>query len=133
MGTDFSYEDLSMDYQNDDYAKELLEESDTQYILEILPDADDEELSYSKFILYVNKEQFYVEKVEFFDLDGQHTKTLEIKEVEFDEEGKFTPMKMQLNNLTDNHQTQMNIKEIEYDLDLSSSFFSIRTLQKPVL
>jgi outer membrane lipoprotein-sorting protein len=131
MGTDFSYEDLSMDYQNDDYTKELLEKSDTQYVLEILP--DDEEISYSKFILYVNKEQFYVEKVEFYNLDGQHTKTLEIKEVKFDDEGRFTPMKMQLNNLTDNHQTQMNIKEIEYDLDLSSSFFSIRTLQKPVL
>ncbi|KQC04362.1 MAG: hypothetical protein APR54_08840 [Candidatus Cloacimonas sp. SDB] len=131
MGTDFSYEDLSMDYQNDDYAKEILEETNEQYVLEILP--DDEGLSYSKFILYVNKQQFYIEKVEFYDLDGQHTKTLEIKEVKFDEEGKFTPMKMQLNNLTDNHQTQMNIKEIEYDLDLSSSFFSIRTLQKPVL
>lgn len=131
MGTDFSYEDLSMDYQNDDYAKELLEEDDKQYVLEILP--ADEELSYSKFILYVNKEQFYVEKVEFFNLDGQHTKTLEIKEVKFDDEGRFTPMKMQITNLSDNHQTRMNIIEIEYDLDLSSSFFSIRTLQKPVL
>jgi outer membrane lipoprotein-sorting protein len=130
-GTDFSYEDLSMDYQNDDYQKELLEEDDRQYVLEILP--ADEELSYTKFILYVNKEQFYVEKVEFFDLDGQHTKTLEIQEVKFDDEGRFTPMKMQITNLADNHQTQMNIKEIEYDLDLSSSFFSIRTLQKPVL
>jgi len=131
MGTDFSYEDLSMDYQNDDYAKELLEEDDRQYVLEILP--NDEDLSYSKFILYVNKEQFYVEKVEFYDLDGQHTKTLEIQEVKFDDEGRFTPMKMQITNLSDNHQTQMNIQEIEYDLDLSSNFFSIRTLQKPVL
>jgi len=131
MGTDFSYEDLSMDYQNDDYEKKLLEENDRQYLLEILP--DDEEISYNKFILHINKEKFYVEKVEFFDLDGQHTKTLDIQEVEFDEEGKFTPMRMELNNLTDNHKTQMNIKEIEYDLDLSSSFFTIRTLQKPVL
>ena len=131
MGTDFSYEDLSMDYQNDEYQKELIEEDDRHYVLEILP--DDEELSYSKFILYVNKEQFYVEKVEFYDLDGGHTKTLEIQEVEFDDEGRFTPMKMQLANLNDNHKTQMNIKEIEYDLDLSSNFFSIRTLQKPVL
>ncbi|MFW6121970.1 MAG: outer membrane lipoprotein-sorting protein [Petrotogales bacterium] len=131
MGTDFSYEDLSMDYQNDDYAKELLEETNEQYVLEILP--DDEELSYIKFILYVNKEKFYVEKVEFYDLDEQHTKTLEIQKVEFDEEGKFTPMKMELNNLIDNHKTQMNIKEIKYDLDLSDSFFSIRNLQKPVL
>lgn len=131
MGTDFSYEDLSMDYHSDEYKKELLEETDTQYILQIIP--DDEELSYSKFMLYVNKEQFYMEKVEFYDLDETHTKTLEIQEVEFDEEGRFTPMKIQLSNLIDNHKTRMNIKEIEYDLDLPSGFFSIRTIQRPVL
>jgi len=131
MGTDFSYEDLSMDYHSDEYEKELLEETDKQYILQIIP--DDEELSYSKFILYVNKEQFYMEKVEFYDLDETHTKTLEIQEVEFDEEGRFTPMKIQLSNLIDNHKTRMNIKEIEYDLDLPSGFFSIRTIQRPVL
>ena len=131
MGTDFSYEDLSMDYQNDDYQRELLKETEKQYILKAI--TSDEELSYSQFILYVNKEKFYVEKVEFFALDGQHTKTLEIKEVNFDDEGKITPMKMEMNDIIDKHQTQMNIKEIDYNLDLSDSFFTIRTLQRPRL
>jgi len=131
MGTDFSYEDLSMDYQNDDYEKKLIEETEQGFVIEIIP--NDEELSYSKFILYVNKEKFYLESVEFYNLNGEHTKTLKIKEVEFDDEGKFTPMKMELTNLVDNHQTRMNIKEIEYNLDLSDSFFTIRTLQKPRL
>ena len=131
MGTDFSYEDLSMDYQNDNYDKKLVEETEQEYIIEILP--NDEELSYSKFILYVNKDKFYLESVQFYNLDEEHTKTLEFKEVEFNDEGKFTPMKMELTNLVDNHQTQMNIKEIEYNLDLSDSFFTIRTLQKPKL
>ena len=131
MGTDFSYEDLSMDYQSEDYEKELVEETDTQFVIEVIP--HDEEVSYSRFLLFVNKEQFYLEKVEFYDLEGKHGKTLEIKEVYFNEEGKFTPMKMELSNLIDKHQTQMNIQEIEYNLDLADSFFSIRTLQKPRL
>jgi outer membrane lipoprotein-sorting protein len=131
MGTDFSYEDISMDYQSEDYEKELLEETEEQFVIAVLP--DDEDTSYNKFVLYVNKEQFYVEKVEFYDLDGKFTKTLEIKEVKIDDEGKFTPLRMELNNIIDKHQTQMNVQEIEYNLDLSSSFFSIRTLQKPTL
>jgi len=131
MGTDFSYEDLSMDYQNEEYEKKLLKEAGEQFVLEVIP--DDEDTSYSKFILYVNKKQFYVEKVEFYDLDEQLGKTLVIKEVKFDEEGKFTPMEMEMNDMIDKHQTQMNIKEIEYNLDLSDSFFTIRTLQKPRL
>jgi len=131
MGTDFSYEDISMDYQSEEYQKSLLEETAEHFLIEVLP--DDEDLSYNKFLLYVHKEQFYVEKVEFYDLDGQLTKALEIKEVKIDDEGKFTPMKIELNNLIDNHQTKMNIKEIEYNLELSSGFFTIRTLQKPSL
>jgi len=38
-----------------------------------------------------------------------------------------------MNDIIDKHQTQMNIKEIEYNLDLSDSFFTIRTLQRPRL
>lgn len=131
MGTDFSYEDLSMDYQREEYLKNLLEETDKQFLIEVIP--DDEEVSYLKFVLYIDKTDFYVEKIEFYDLDEQLTKTLEIKEVQIDENGKITPIKIELNNMIDHHQTKMNIKEIEYDLDLSSSFFSIRTLQKPRL
>lgn len=131
MGTDFSYEDLSMDYQSEEYQKRLLEETDGQFIIEVIP--DDEELSYRKFLLYINKEHFYMEKVEFFNLNEQFTKILEIKDVQIDDNGKITPMQIELKNMIDEHQTKMNIKEIEYDLDLASDFFSIRSLQKPRL
>ena len=131
METDFSYEDLSMDYQNKEYQKELLKETEEQFVLEVIP--DEEDISYSKFILYVNRNQFYIEKVEFYDLDEQLIKTLEIKEVKFDEAGKFTPMEMEMNDMIDKHQTRMNIKEIDYNLDLSDNFFTIRTLRRPRL
>ena len=131
MGTDFSYEDLSLDYQSAEYQKKLLEELDEQYMIEVIPDED--EVSYKKFIVYVNKKDFYVEEVEFYNLNEEKTKTLQIKEIKKDEEGKITPIVLEINNLKENHQTRMNIQEIEYDLDLSSSFFSIRTLRKPRL
>lgn len=131
MGTDFSYEDLGMDYQNDDYLKKLLEETETQFIIEVIP--MDEDINYSKFLLYINKEQFYLDKVEFFDLEGTFTKMLEIKEVKIDEEGKNTPIKIEITNIIDNHKTILNIKDIEYDLQLAGDFFSIRTMQKPKL
>ncbi|MGE4413390.1 MAG: outer membrane lipoprotein-sorting protein, partial [Candidatus Caldatribacteriota bacterium] len=101
MGTDFSYEDLSIDYQSEDYQKELLEETETQFLIEVIP--TEEDLSYRKFVLYINKEQFYVEKVEFYNLDEQLTKTLEIKEIKFDEMNKIIPMNIALTNIIDNH------------------------------
>ncbi len=114
MGTDFSYEDLSMDYQKEDYKKELKEETERQFVIEVIPTG--EEISYSKFVIYVHKKQFYLEKVEFYNLEGKHTKTLEIKEVKLDEKDKITPIKIELTNMLENHKTIMNIKEIEYDL-----------------
>lgn len=131
LGTDFSYEDLGMDYQQTDYKKELKEETKTQFIIEVIP--VDKDTSYSKFVLYVHKEQFYLEKVEFYNLEGVHTKTLEIKEIKLDEQEKITPMKVELTNILENHKTIMDIKEIEYDLELPADFFSLRTIQKPKL
>lgn len=129
MGTDFSYEDISMDYQSEEYQKNLLKETEQHFLIEVIP--DNQEISYKKFLLHINKKHFYMEKVEFFNLEEQSTKILEIKEIQMDENGKITPMQMELSNLIDHHQTKMNIKEIEYNLELSSDFFSIRTMQKP--
>ena len=131
MGTDFSYEDLGMDYQSDDYQKKIVEETDTQFIIEVIPVGED--ISYSKFILSVDKEQFYMEKVEFYNLEGEPTKTLEMQEIEIDENNKITPLKIEITNLIDNHKTIMDIKNIEYDLALPGDFFSLRTMQKPKL
>ena len=131
MGTDFSYEDLGMDYQSDDYLKELKDETDTLYLIEVIP--ADEDISYSKFVLTISKELFYLEKVEFYNLDGTFSKTLEIKEIEIDDNNKITPIEIEITNVLDNHKTILNIKEIDYDLELSGDFFSIRTMQKPKL
>jgi hypothetical protein len=131
MGTDFSYEDLGMDYQSDDYLKELKDETDNQFLIEVIP--ADEDISYSKFMLSISKELFYLEKVEFYSLEGTLDKTLEIKEIEIDDNNKITPIKIEITNIQDNHRTILNIKEIVYDLELASDFFSIRTMQKPKL
>jgi hypothetical protein len=64
MGTGLSYEDMSMDYQDKEYDKKLLEETDDEYIVEVLPSGED--LSYEKIIVHVDKAKFYAKKVEFY-------------------------------------------------------------------
>jgi len=60
MGTGLSYEDMSMDYEDKDYEKKLLEETDEEYVIEVLPSGED--ISYKKIILMVDKEKFYTKK-----------------------------------------------------------------------
>ena len=131
MGTGLSYEDMSMNYEDKDYEKKLLEETESVYIIEVIP--SDEDTSYKKIILAVDKKKFYIKKVEFYDMRENLIKTLEIDKIKIDDKGKITPMEIVFADIEENQKTKIVMKEIEYDIELSSSFFSIRTLKKPTL
>lgn len=131
MGTGLSYEDMSMNFEDKEYEKKLLEETESVYIIEVIP--SEEDTSYKKIILTVDKEKFYTKKVEFYDINENLIKTFEIAKIKIDDKGKITPMEIVFTDVEDNQKTKIVIKEIEYDIELSSSFFSIRTLKKPTL
>src|SRR5665648_174409 len=131
MGTGLSYEDMSMDYKDKDYKKTLLEETDEEYIVEVLPSGED--VSYEKIILHVDKENYYAKKVEFYKVINELTKTLSINKIKVDDKGKVTPMEIAFTDMLENRVTKIVIKEIEYNIELPSGFFSIRTLSKPTL
>ena len=131
MGTGLSYEDMSMNFKDKDYEKKLLEETDSEFIIEVIP--SEEDTSYKKIILTVDKEKFHTKKVEFYDINENLIRTLEIAKIKIDDKGKITPMEIVFTDVEENQKTKIVIKEIEYDIELSSSFFSIRTLKKPTL
>jgi len=82
---------------------------------------------------HIDKEKFYAKKVEFYETINELTKTLTINKIELDDNGKVTPMEIEFTDITENKKTKIVMKETEYDIELSSSFFSIRTLSKPTL
>ena len=131
MGTGLSYEDMSIDYQDKEYEKTLLQETDDEYIVEVLPSGED--LSYEKIIVHVDKVKFYAKKVEFYETSNELTKTLTINKIKIDDKDKVTPMEIEFTDIKEEDKTKIVIKEIEYDIELSSNFFSIRTLSKPTL
>ena len=131
MGTGLSYEDMSMDYQDKEYTKSLLEETEEEYKIEVIPLAED--TSYKKIILWVDKDKFYAKKVEFYSKNENLTKILEIHKIETDEKGKITPLEIEFSDLENKKKTKIIIKEMEYDIELPADFFSIRTLTKPTL
>jgi len=131
MGTGLSYEDMSMDYEDKDNEKKLLQETEKEYRIEIIPTGED--TSYKKIILSVDKEKFYAKNVEFYDTCETLTKSLEIVNIKIDDQGKITPMEIEFTDLMENKKTKIVIKEIEYNIELASDFFSIRTLSKPTL
>ncbi len=131
MGTDFSYEDLSQGYGREDYEATLLSEDEKNYYLELKPLEEDSD--YSKLMMTVDKEKFYFKKIEFYDLEGNPWKELQVLEVEEDEEGKINILKMSFKDLKENHETRMETVKHEEDIPLPDRFFSVRTIQRPEL
>jgi len=131
MGTDFSYDDLSQNYGREDYEATLLSEDEENYYLELKPLKEDSD--YSKLVMTVDKEKFYFKKIEFYDLEGNLWKELQVLEVEEDEEGKITILKMSFKDLKENHETRIETIKHEEDISLPDNFFSVRTIQRPEL
>ncbi|MDI3530769.1 MAG: hypothetical protein PWP60_618 [Candidatus Atribacteria bacterium] len=131
MGTDFSYDDLSQSYGREDYEATLLREDEENYYLELRPFEEDSD--YSKLVMTVDKEKFYFKKIEFYDLEGNLWKELQVLEIEEDEEGKITILKMSFKDLKENHETRIETVKHEEDIPLPDNFFSVRTIQRPEL
>jgi outer membrane lipoprotein-sorting protein len=78
-GTDFTYEDLRTEsfaaWTYRKLADARAGDADC-FVVEATP-KDLEETGYSKRLLYVDKAKFLIHKIEFFDKQGRHAKTLE--------------------------------------------------------
>ena len=131
MGTDFTYDELGGSYSREDYNSTLIEETEEIYKLELIP--LDPESNYSKLLMEVDKEKFYFRKIEFYDKDANLWKTLEIPEIEEEEDGSITVKKINLTDLKENHKTTIEMGSIEKNIPLPDNFFSVRTVQRPEL
>jgi outer membrane lipoprotein-sorting protein len=129
MGTDFSYEDMSQTRFATDYeAKLVSSDSGDLYVLELTPKSG-ADVSYSKLVLYVRKDNFVYTKVEYYNKAGKLEKVLTVDDIE--KVGRYwVGKRMEMKNLRKNHRTVLNLSEIQFDQGLKDSVFSQRNLKR---
>ncbi len=135
QGSDFSYEDMgSGDAFIQDFTSRRLEDEEMEgydcYKLELTRVADSD-LSYSRLIIWVIKDNFVPVVIDYYDEDdpdrwlkrlvGSDIRTID---------GIPTAMKIVMSNQEDNTQTEMEIVEIKYNIELSADMFTERRLKK---
>ncbi len=126
-GTDFSYEDLESVKYSEKYKPVLLEETDSQYILELTP-LTDVRSDYSKVIAHVNKEHYYPEKMESYDRGGQKAK---VAEYTFDrQDGYWYIQEIFMTNLNRDHRTRMTFTGVQFDTGIDDQVFTVRNLTR---
>lgn len=135
QGSDFSYEDLGSgdtfieDFTAKRLEDEVMEEKDC-YKLE-LTKKEDSDLSYSRMIMWVIKENFYPLVIDYYDEDNPQKLLKRLVQSNFKTiDGFPTALEVVMYNKIDNTHTKMRLLEIRYNLPLDDAMFTERELKK---
>lgn len=135
QGSDFSYEDMgSGDAFIEDFVAERLEDEKMEgydcYKLE-LTRKQDSDLSYSRMVMWVIKENFVPVVIDYYDEDdpSYHQKRLVQSDIRVIDNIP-TAMKVVMSNVNDNTQTEMEFLEVKYNVQLDDRMFTERELKK---
>lgn len=128
VGSHFFYEDVSGRGVAEDN-HELLEETDTYYILKSTPkNKDNVEFKYYKN--WIHKASFIPIKTEFYDSTDKAYRSYEALAVE-DVNGYMTVTKSRMSDKNIGGSTTMTYSKVEYDLGIEEDIFSERYLREP--
>jgi hypothetical protein len=131
MGTDFSYDDISLidrDVGLDTHTL-LREETVNGIACSVIQSVPkDPGYSYSKTISWIGKQNNLIYKSELYDKRGTKSKLLEILEYR-EMQGRLAPMQMKVTTLATGGSTTIYMDRIEYDRPISESFFTTRFLE----
>lgn len=132
MGSDFSYDDVSGHSWAEDYDSRLLgvekyEDHDC-YVLEHIP-KNPKDISYSKLKRWVDKENFYSMRTEYYDRHGDLLKALYSSEFENMEE-LWVTKRLEMRNVQKGSKTIIVLKEVQMNPEIPNSMFTTRQLEK---
>ena len=135
QGSDFSYEDMgSGDAFIEDFSPERLEDEKMEghdcFKLE-LTRKQESDISYSRLIMWVIKENYYPIVIDYYDEDDPSLWEKRLVQSDIRVIDNIpTAMKIVMYNKQDNTQTEMELIEVKYNVKLDDSMFTERGLKK---
>lgn len=131
MGSEFAFEDLSSQ-EVEKYTWKLLREETYEgmdsYVLERIP--VDEDSGYTKQIIWMDKDEYRVHKVEYYDRKKSLLKTLYNRKYELYQDKFWRSHDMLMINHQTNKQTNLLWRDISYQNGFSDSDFNKNTLSR---
>jgi hypothetical protein len=131
MGTDFSYEDISLtDRDADEDTHALLREEPLDgkacWVIESIP--KESSFQYSKMVSWIDKSNYVLHRVMLYDRKGAALKQLDTGKLEI-VQGRLTPMLMRMSSLQEKTATEVRVEIMRYDDKIPPSVFTTRFLE----
>ena len=122
--SDFSVKDMANMLYSENYDAKIHQTRKTIYILDL--NSKNDEVEYKHLIIYLNKEFFYPEKIEFYDKN----RTIEkISTTEYEKiEGLWVANRVNMQNIKKRHKTTIIMTDIKINQGLKDDEFTVEKL-----
>jgi len=127
-GTDFTYEDMEAVRYSDKYIPEFIEKKDNHFLLQLTP-KEGIKTDYSKLIMWVREDNFYITKIDHYNRGDKLFKIMTRDKIEKINE-YWLARESEMQDLKSKHTTKMIIEEVELDSHFSDDKFTKRNLDK---
>lgn len=127
--SDFSIGDMASKYYSENYNAELIETNETLYVLDLTSKKED--LSYDHIIIYMNKEYYYPEKMEFFSEKEELEKIATSQYVKID--GFWIADKVTMETVKKRHKTTIVMTEVKINQGLKDDEFTVEKLSDTIV
>lgn len=135
QGSDFSYEDMGSGdaFITDFISKRLDDEkmNDFDCYKIKLTKKEDSDMSYSKLILWIVKENYVPIVIDYYDEDDANRLLKRLTQSDIKNiDGFVTAMKSVMHNQEDNTETVMELVDVKFNVELDDAMFTERGLKK---
>lgn len=128
VGADYFYEDVSGRGTDED-THELLETTDTQYVLNHVP-KDLSNVEFTSYVTWIDRETLLPMRIEYKNSSGDVYRRIEVQDVET-VQGYPTVTTSRVSNLETGGYTDMQFGFVAYDIGVPDDVFSERSLRNP--
>jgi hypothetical protein len=133
MSSEFSNADMSSPTLSDFVNKHTgASGSNNQWVIESIPVNEDkvDEYGYSRKVTYISMDKYQILKMEFYNIENELFKTIEIKSIFPLQDGKYMIKNMIANNLVTNRKSEILFSNINERIKVDDSFFSLQNLER---
>lgn len=130
MGTDFTYEDIgTRSISKDTYAVKADETVNGRLCYKVECTAVDTSEKNPFRVLYIDKENFMLQKGEYYDRQNKLQRELVCSDIQ-QLDGFWTCSSMTMTNVQTNHTTLLALNNIQHNTDLKDAMFTVAALER---
>lgn len=129
MGSEFSNADMSSP-PTEDFNHSIIEKNGDHYVIESIPvnREKQDEYGYGRKISTIDKSNYLVKKMDFYDSYDEHFKTIIIEDAEEVVGGKFIVRHMTAENLSNGRRSEIVMSDIRTGTQIRDELFNVSSL-----